>query len=283
MNNSKALFQDFTTRLGPAEDPDEVYAIGLLVFEHLYGLSRTAIMAGQLIDDPQPEQLDTIITRLRAHEPVQYILGEAQFYGRTYKVDPAVLIPRPETEELVQHFINFVRDINHSPCTLLDIGTGSGCIPITLAPELAQARVYATDVSADALTVARKNAGRLQAEVTFFEHDILTQPLLVQHLNVIVSNPPYITLKEKTSMNTNVLAYEPHLALFVDHDDPLLFYKAITQKARTGLRPGGMLAFEINAGFGPEVADLLRTDGFTNVAIVNDLQGKQRIVKGFLA
>jgi len=282
MNNSKVLLHDFTTRLGPAEDADELHAIGLLVFEHLYGLSRAAIMSGQVIDDPQPARLDAIITRLRTHEPVQYILGEAHFFGRTYQVDPAVLIPRPETEELVQQVINFGRHSRDTP-TILDVGTGSGCIPITLALEIAGAQVYATDISTAALALARQNASRLQATVTFLEHDILTQPLPLQRLDVIVSNPPYITAAEKSSMKTNVLAFEPHLALFVADDDPLLFYKAISQKARTGLRPGGMLVFEINAGFGQEVADLLRHEGFTNIAIVNDLQGKQRIVKGFLA
>lgn len=283
MNNSKVLFQDFTSRLGSAEDPDEAHAIGLLVFEHLYGLSRTAIMAGQIVDDPQAQRLDTILDRLRAHEPLQYILGEAHFFGRTYRVDPAVLIPRPETEELVQQVVDFAGDTRQAPFSILDIGTGSGCIPITLALGILQAHVYATDISPAALAVARENATRLQAAVTFFEHDILTQPLPVESLDVVVSNPPYITLREKTSMKTNVLEYEPHLALFVADDDPLLFYKVISQKARTGLRPGGMLAFEINAEFGREVADLLRASGFTGIAIVNDLQGKQRIVKGFLA
>lgn len=282
MNNSKVLLQDFTTRLRPTEDPDEAHAIGLLVFEHLYGLSRTAVMAGQTIDDPQTQRLDTILSRLRAHEPIQYILGEAHFFGRTFHVDPAVLIPRPETEELVQQVIDFARNIT-TPCTILDIGTGSGCIPITLALDVAHVRTYATDVSPAALAIARHNAAHLQAPVTFFESNILTQPLPVENLDAIVSNPPYIAVREKTAMKTNVLEYEPHLALFVPDDDPLLFYRVISQKARTGLNPGGMLAFEINAAFGREVADLLRASGFTGVAIVDDLQGKQRIVKGFLA
>ena len=282
MNNSKVLFQDFITRLGPTEDPDEAHAIGLLVFEHLYGLSRTAIMAGQPINNPQTHRQDTIIQQLRTGEPIQYILGEAHFYGRIYTVDHAVLIPRPETEELVQQVIDFARRTAQPPA-MLDIGTGSGCIPITLALEIRHARVYSADVSAAALAVARMNASRLKAAVTFFEHNILTQPLPVQNLDVIVSNPPYITLREKDAIKANVLAFEPHLALFVSNDDPLLFYRAITEKARTGLRTSGMLAFEINAAFGREVAGLLHDNGFTRIAIINDLQGKQRIVKGFLA
>jgi release factor glutamine methyltransferase len=283
MNNSKALLQDFINRVGPAEDPEELRAVGLLAFEHLYGLSRTDIMTGHPIADPQPERLDSIIKRLRENEPIQYILGEAHFYGRTYLVNPSVLIPRPETEELVQQVIQFSGQAPHNPCRILDIGTGSGCIPVTLALELSKAEVFATDISPAALEVARQNATRHRANVTYLAHDILTQPLPVQGLDVIVSNPPYITRQEKAAMKPNVLAFEPHLALFVENNNALLFYRAISHKAKTGLRAGGMLAFEINASFGQQTADLLQQDGFTNVTIVNDLQGKERIVKGFLA
>ena len=283
MNNSKVLLQDFTARLGPAEDPDEVHAIGLLVFEHLYGLSRTAIMAGQPIDNPQPERLASIIERLRLHQPIQYILGEAHFYGRTYQVSPAVLIPRPETEELVQQVIDFAHRTSRQPSRMLDIGTGSGCIAITLALEIQHASVFATDISPDALHIARQNAARHDAPVAFYIHDILTGQIPLNSMDVVVSNPPYITAQEKQSMKHHVLAFEPHLALFVENDDPLLFYRAISNKAWTILNPGGMIAFEINANFGPDVASLLHTDGFTRVEIINDLQGKQRIVKGFLA
>jgi release factor glutamine methyltransferase len=284
MNNSKVLLQDFIRRLSPAEDPDELHAIGLLVFEHLYGLSRTAIMAGQPIPDPQPERLEAIITRLGVNEPIQYILGEAHFYGRTYHVNRSVLIPRPETEELVKQVIDFAPNAPKLVSgSILDIGTGSGCIAVTLALELKGWNVYATDISKDALEVAGKNSKRYDALVAFYTHDIITERIPLQTLSAIVSNPPYITIGERASMKPNVLAFEPHLALFVENHDPLLFYRAISHKAQGSLLQGGMIAFEINAGFGQEVARLLHTDGFTNVSILNDLQGKPRIVKGFLA
>lgn len=283
MTHSKALFQHFTTSLASAADPEEIHSIGLLVFGHLYGFSRTDIMANKPVADPRSARLEDIIRRLHAHEPIQYILGEADFFGRVFGVSPAVLIPRPETEELVQQVMNFIQAAGIRSPAILDVGAGSGCISITLAVGLPQARVFATDVSAGALAVATKNAERHKVYVNLSRHDILTEPLPAQNFDVIVSNPPYITLQEKTAMKANVLAFEPHLALFVTGNDPLLFYRAIARKAKTALRQGGMLAFEINAGFGPDIAALLHAEGFNQVAIVKDLQGKDRIGKGILS
>src|SRR5690606_16040387 len=166
------------------------------------------------------------------------------FFGRTFVVSPAVLIPRPETEELVLQILQYIESHLQDSYKILDIGTGSGCIPITLALALNQAEVLATDVSAEAIALAKENANRLKARVTFLLHDILREELDVVGLDVLVSNPPYITSVEKLHMQANVTRFEPHLALFVSDEDPLIFYKAISRKAKKALRPGGLLIFE---------------------------------------
>ncbi len=221
------------------------------------------------------EKLDGIIGRLQRHEPLQYVLGTARFYGMRLKVTPATLIPRPETEMLV----DMIADANPQPdLRVLDVGTGSGCIAIALARTLKWPQVTATDISAAALDVARANARELKAHnVTFQLQDIMqaTPPAQPEH-DIVVSNPPYICQSEQTQMEANVLDYEPHTALFVPDADPLVYYRAIARYATADLVPGGRLYFEINQAQGAATAALLSSMGFGNVDIVRDQYGNER-------
>lgn len=278
MKNSKILFQDFIKQIHTDEGEEEAKSIGYLVFEKIFDVSRTDIIAQKKInaDESALSYLGDIIKRLNKNEPIQYILGEAEFYGRTFGVSSSVLIPRPETEELISHILKLARP----GMTILDIGTGSGCIPITLALEIPSLKVFATDISEDALQIAEKNQKRLNADVTFLKHDILNQELSFKDLDVIVSNPPYIAEEEKKGMKKNVLDYEPHLALFAGSNDPLIFYKAIAKSAAKALHQGGCLITEINPQFSSETTSIFVQGGFRDVTLLKDLSGKDRIVRG---
>lgn len=212
MSNSKTLFDDFVSRLTLEETREEIEMIAGLVFEKLFSITPTDLMKGKSIE-LTPEQVryvNQVAQRINTGEPVQYVLRQAHFYGRPFYVDPFVLIPRPETEELVSCVLK------HSPLqAVLDIGTGSGCIPVTLSLEKPALKMYATDISKQALAVAKSNAASLGAKVEFLEHNILTEDIPFADLDVVVSNPPYIGNSEKAGMKRNVLEYEPHLALFV--------------------------------------------------------------------
>jgi release factor glutamine methyltransferase len=277
--NSKQLFNDFVSRI-KTSDRDEAIAIAYLVFRDLGQLSRTDILADKPVSHFPLQKLEEVINELNYGKPIQYILGREDFYGRSFIVNNAVLIPRPETEELVKQVISVVKANNWTKPKILDVGTGSGCIPITLALEIANSDVYATDISADALAVARKNASGLNASVQFFQHDILTEKLTISALDIITSNPPYIAASEKDLMNKNVLEFEPHLALFVSDQDPLIFYKALLSQAQATLKSGGLLIVEINERFGDEVKNLFDHEGFSNTIIIKDLSGKSRMVSG---
>lgn len=281
MNNSKLLFHDFVKAITLPESREEIQGIAYLMFENLLGLSKAQILAEKAIAiSPSDEaKLRDAVQRINQHEPVQYVLGEADFFGRKFKVSPAVLIPRPETEELVRLVIDCTT--TEGP-RVLDIGTGSGCIPVTLALEIPGSIVYATDVSAEALMVAKDNATKLNAKVTFIENDILKEELTLRALDVVVSNPPYIAPEEQRDMKSNVVDHEPHLALFTPGDDPLIFYRSIVSKAKAALRSGGLLCVEINERHGEAVGELFTTAGYKDVQIIKDLSGKDRIVKGSL-
>jgi release factor glutamine methyltransferase len=231
-----------------------------------------------LIADADEAYFLDILGQLKASKPIQYILGETDFYGRTFRVNPVVLIPRPETEELVKWVLGSFSITNPS---ILDIGTGSGCIAISLKIELPEAEVFALDISADALALAQENAALHKAAVTFIEKDVLLmqQTDLATTFDVVVSNPPYIALAEKDTMKANVLANEPHVALFVPNTNPLIFYERIASIATDLLNPNGFLFFEINERFGTEVVELLIKKGFKQVALHQDLSGKDRMVK----
>ena len=281
-------------RLLPVYEPKEAQAIIRLVLEDLYGFTLTDLAMGNVEALPIKEQqrLDAIIARLRKGEPVQYILGKARFCGRNFRVSPAVLIPRPETEELCHLIIEDTnkplppKSTQHPSPSILDIGTGSGCIAITLALDLPDAEVTAIDVSAPALKIASENADRLHAELNFLRQDILkvdlegadTNPKSSAHWDIIVSNPPYIAEKEKSDMETNVLDYEPGLALFVPDDDPLRFYRAIAIYAAKTLCTNGRLYFEINPLYAEPLRRMLTQKGFKDIQIINDQFGKQRFI-----
>lgn len=279
MMNSKTIFHDLVSRISETAEQGEVNSLAYIIMEHLFDLSKTDIAAEKPVLNYDRQKLAGIIDRLTRREPVQYILGEAEFYGRKFKVNSSVLIPRPETEELVRLVISKI-DNRRTPARILDIGTGSGCIPVTLALEMPLAEVIATDVSQDSLHVAMTNARMLKACVHFICQDILKDPIPFELLDVVVSNPPYITMFEKAHMPKNVTEYEPHLALFVPDNDPLIFYKAILAKAGKALKPGGIVAVEINERLGREVAFLFQKKNFNNVQVVRDMSGKDRMVTG---
>lgn len=285
MKNSKVLFLDLANRIKINESDDEIKSMASIIMEYLFSVSGTDILLEKEVEvvSGEEKQIDEIVRRINANEPVQYVLGETIFYRRIFFVDPSVLIPRPETEELVSAVLSHLQGSGgRNDPSILDIGTGSGCIPITLALECGSAQVSATDISDEALKVAGKNALRLKAPVQFFKNDILKENLPVNNLDVVVSNPPYIPCEEKASMRDNVIAFEPHIALFVPDNDPLLFYKAIVEKSLSALRSGGLLALEINERFGKDIVLLMEKFGFRDVEVVRDIFYKERIVKGIL-
>ena len=254
--------------------PQEARALYMLVMEVAFGLTPTQVLLGkdkELSEDKQA-LLQNIISRLLRKEPVQYILGQADFCGHTFHVEPGVLIPRPETQELV----NLISQQHPSPCSILDIGTGSGCIAVSLA--LAGHHTTAFDISPDALRIARGNAERLSADVDFRQEDILHPSPTSRLWDVIVSNPPYICQREAQLMDSNVLDFEPHLALFVPDGDPLLFYRAIARYACRHLRAGGNLYFEINQAYPSETSSLTEHAGFCQVSVHQDMFGKPRFI-----
>ncbi len=214
---------------------------------------------------------------LRAATPLQHVVGFGEFYGRRFKCGPEALIPRPETEELVNWVIEGIRELGKQEIYLLDIGTGTGCIPITLALEISGLKADGIDISTKALNLAMRNAELLKADVTFSELNILEEDLNGQY-DIIVSNPPYIPESDKNQMHSNVLEHEPGQALFVPNNDPLLFYRTIAQKAQPSLNAGGLLYFEIHESYGPEVKSLLEDEGYNQVTIRKDLQSKDRMV-----
>ena len=284
MKNSKALFLDLVNQVKIDEDRGEIQSMVYLLLENLFSLSRAEILLGKEVTIPETDysRLNEIIRRINSNEPIQYILGTTTFYGRNFKVNDSVLIPRPETEELVRLVVTYLNRVTNPgrPFRILDIGTGSGCISITLALEIKTADIYATDVSLQSLDVARENALRLNAGIQFIAHDILRDELPVKNLDAVISNPPYIPWAERQTMNRNVIGFEPHLALFVSDDDPLIFYRVIVEKSRLALVSKGLLAVEVNERFGNEVALLFTTGGLTDVEIIKDLSGKERIVTG---
>lgn len=265
------------SRLQPYYTAEEVSALSRIVCCDLLGQAPTDYYLGKdIVLSPKKEQeLEDILQRLSRFEPLQYIEGRTLFLGREFWVAPGVLIPRPETEELVELMLKEIP----ADARILDVGTGSGCIAISLAKELPDALVTAWDVSPEALSVARANARKLQADVRFVECDVLAcQVDEVGLYDVIVSNPPYVTEAEKADMEPNVLQWEPSLALFVPDDDPLRFYRRIAVLGRDMLADGGRLYFEINRAYGREMVEMLRTMGYVRVRVEKDLSQNDRFV-----
>ena len=269
--NYEQLYQ----RLSNIYDAGEAKAIVRWVLDVRFGLSTADIYCGkvtQLSPNDQAE-LEKIMQRLEKAEPVQYVLGVADFCGHQFHVAPGVLIPRPETAELCQLIEQ------EGGCDILDIGTGSGCIAITLSLDIADSRVTAWDISDEALKIARGNADKQDANVVFEHRDALALEPDVERWDVIVSNPPYICRKEADEMEENVLRYEPDTALFVPDDDPLLFYRHIMHYAHTALRQNGRLYFEINPIYADSIVDKLNDLGFADVSKIDDQYGKTRFIK----
>lgn len=271
---SQRIFQELQT-LYP--NP-EIESFIFLIFNHLLNFQRFEfhLKPEMLIPDHLDSQIYDIIEQLKYHKPIQYILGSTEFYGLPFYVDESVLIPRPETEELV-HWI--IEDYGGSEPRIIDVGTGSGCIPVALAKNISSSEVYGGDVSVEALETARRNALRNHTNVKFIDLDILSDHLpTLGKFDVIVSNPPYVTTEQKSRMEANVVDYEPHVALFVPQNDPLVFYKAISSFAKERLSEQGSLYFEINEDLSQETANAVEGYGFS-VELRKDINGKYRMLK----
>ena len=281
-------YQDLWHRLTPLYDDGEAQAIVRLVLEVQFGITLTDIYTGKVneLSREAEEELEKIILRLERSEPVQYVLGDETFYGRTFHVAPGVLIPRPETEVLCRWI---EEDYNRPYCALqppmplqvLDVGTGSGCIAVTLAADLRNSAVTAWDISGDALLIARENVHQWQVRVELKMEDAIhpSASAMQQKFDVIVSNPPYICDKERTEMEGNVLAYEPETALFVPDDDPLRFYRAIAEYGVQALSADGVLYFETNPLYINDVKEMLNALGYKQIELREDQFGKLRFTK----
>ena len=288
--------------------PEEINCFVRLILSHVCGLSynQQILCKDNQICENEKDEIFSIVNRLKKMEPLQYILGETEFYSLPMKVNPDVLIPRPETEELVDIIIkkvlqknslsqihdseNFILQKDTSPhhitnrptLRILDIGTGSGCIAIALAKHIPNAVVTAIDISETALQTAKDNALLNNVNIRFIRADILnlskTAEPITGDFDIIASNPPYVTIKEKDLMSENVLNYEPHSALFVPDDNPLLFYDAIANFALRKLTSGGMIHLEINPEYDTDTNEMLHNKGFTNTEVIRDLSGKNRFI-----
>ena len=270
----KHLAQKIKQELSAFYEPREAESFLSIIFESKLGISKTQRLIGDPIDisEEQKAEIEHIVSRLKNYEPIQYIIGETEFLGMRLKVNPSVLIPRPETEELVEIIANSCPQAKD----ILDIGTGSGCIAIGLKHLLPSSQVYAIDISQQALKIARQNAKDNELFVAFVEQDILKTDNLDGEFDIIVSNPPYIKHSEKADMKPNVLNYEPHTALFVEDDNPLIFYKKIAFLAYERLRKNGYLYFEINREEANNIRDMLLQTGFIDVEIKKDIFGNNR-------
>ena len=279
-NSVNEIITYYDEKLSALYPSNEVKNITEMMFEHFMGWDKITLRLNNKSSLSESELLlfHKALKRLLKNEPVQHITGEMEFYSLPFKVNKNVLIPRPETEELVDLVIKECKGYE----TILDIGTGSGCIPISLKKHLKYTLVYGVDISENALVVARDNAELNSTEVTFVKEDVLKMSSLENSIkkgfDVIVSNPPYITNSEKVLMSENVLTFEPHVALFIEDDEPLLFYDKIGHLAYDNLPSGGKLYFEINEHYGDQIMALLKSIGFSNIRMLKDLQNKDRIV-----
>ncbi len=294
-NRAVSVIQLFRKELESLYSKEEIETFLFFSFNEYFGFSRSDLALKKEIRLSESELLKffRVIRKLRQHVPIQYILGNTEFYGLKLNVNEHVLIPRPETEELVEWVItdcgflieelriNSQSKIHNPQLNIIDIGTGSGCIAITLKKNIPDAEVYALDISENALTVAKQNAEMNNAEIHFVQGDILAKSpnhqIAKSPFQIIVSNPPYIIEKEKPEMSANVLDYEPHTALFVPDNDALLFYRSILDFGKTNLSAGGKIYFELNTNYADDVAALAKSKGFINCIIKKDLSGNQRM------
>lgn len=271
----------FDSELSEVFPQTEINSFFYLLIEHVLGLQRIDLILDNLCSIPidKKQELQDALNRLKAQEPIQYIIQETEFYSLPFKVTKDTLIPRPETEELVAWILSDYK--NTDPISILEIGTGSGCIPIAIAKHLPQAKVSSIDISEKALEIAAKNAATNKVSIAFTLQDILTTETLSQSYDIIVSNPPYVRELEKVEIKPNVLDYEPHLALFVENSTPLMFYAKIANLAKKYLKKNGALYFEINQYLGKETTEMLAKKGFTTV-LRKDIFGNDRMTKSSL-
>ena len=287
----KDLEQLFHNELDSIYGEEEVAQFFFMCIETFYNFSRLDLALNtnlSITTEEQPKMIEAL-NHLKAEKPIQYLLGGTEFFGLTFKVSPDTLIPRPETEELVELIINTTKTEfpETEKLNILDIGTGTGCIAISLAKNIEGAKVNAVDISPEALKIATENAEGNQVEVNFIQQDILdkTEALKINNLgplDIIVSNPPYVRELEKQEIKPNVLENEPHLALFVSDENPLVFYKTITEIAEKQLKPNGLLFFEINQYLGKDMIDLVEGYAFKNVELIKDGFGNDRMLKAQL-
>lgn len=276
LNDYKILFKE---QLKSLYDLEEIEALFAIVMDEVLSFSRADVVLkrNEELKTEHEIRLLEIVSQLQNEIPIQYIFEKGYFYGYKFKVTPATLIPRRETEELVEWILEELNKQPEKKWKVLDIGTGSGCIPITIKKEFPLAEVSAIDISTEALKIANENAKNLKAEVKFLHQDILNT-IQLENYDVIISNPPYVRNLEKDEMKNNVLQNEPHLALFVENDNPLIFYRKITHLAKDSLLKNGLLYFEINQYLGTEMIELVSTF-FKNVELKKDLQGNNRMLK----
>jgi release factor glutamine methyltransferase len=276
----------FIDQVAPFFDKEEAESFFYLIIENFRNLKRVDLVMQPDLFFSEPEliQLEQVISELKLQKPIQYILGTTEFYGLQFQVNPHTLIPRPETEELVDWILKSQkledgrRTTEDKSIKMLDIGTGSGCIAISLAKNLPQARVSAIDVSVEALATAKKNAALNEVDVQFICQNILETRSLTTTYDIIVSNPPYVRMLEKQEIKTNVLDFEPHLALFVEDNDALLFYRKIAQLAQHNLNENGLLFFEINQYLAKETIELLENLHFKSIELRQDIYGNDRMI-----
>jgi release factor glutamine methyltransferase len=275
----KSLKSHFNKTLSELYPDTEIQSFFNLLSEQILNMKRIDISQNlySVVSGKKYDKFLKAIVGLKKHQPIQYILGDTEFYGLVFKVSPSVLIPRPETEELVDWIIKDSKEKQN--ISILDIGTGSGCIAVTLAKKLPNAKLFALDVSAEALKLAIINAETNEVEVEFIEADILDWDFGDLEFDIIVSNPPYVRELEKEAMSANVLNHEPHLALFVKDDDALLFYRTITAVANKILKPKGQLFFEINENLGEDTKQLLVDAGYEDIELKQDVFDKNRMLK----
>ncbi len=277
----KQITQSFREELKDKYSHGEIRQLIQILFDHVLGFSPVEIVtrSNEYPGINSCRELMTGLEELKNFRPIQYITGKSEFYGLQFRVNPSVLIPRPETEELVKWILETNMPEGSS---MLDIGTGSGCIAIALAKNLPGSRITGTDISPAALALARENAENNNVRVFFTEEDILQPSLILKNerFDLIVSNPPYIPISEKSLMNDNVINYEPHSALFVSDEDPFLFYNKILIFSQKSLKEKGYVFFEINERFTEEIADLMKNHNFADVEVRKDINNKLRMIRG---
>lgn len=281
--NLKSLQDYFRQELNPLYESEEVDVFFFWILETCFQCKKIEFVLGKdkIVSAADSEKWSQYIDALKRYEPIQYLLGTSNFYGLDFKVNQHTLIPRPETEELVAWMLKDIANSNTnlSDLKILDIGSGSGCIPITLAKHLPLAKIVSMDVSESALELAQQNAVSNGVEVDFILQNILALDRFPNAFDIMVSNPPYVRNSEKKDMKTNVLEYEPSLALFVSDEDPLIFYRKIATLAYQNLNKDGLLYFEINQYLAQETHDLLEKIGFKNIELKNDFRGNPRMMR----